>query len=179
MSTKLSEIARQVVSDIKSEKEEAIYRFLPTLYIGIASNNEIEGSSYPYLLDTVPIAIIVISYSYQVITQDDQSAYIVFIDEKRIPSDRITKGEWTVRFNSPYTNFYRTYVREAIISNDEVKLVLPVNPRIGVKEIEGVWNIFQKVRGNMTLEELALLGELYTAGGYCPSAYHTMVSSLS
>lgn len=171
----IKDLAKEVVKDITSNKFGDIRIFETPTYIAVDSKNNISDSSLPYILDNATTAIILLPYIYMVWTNTDKSQFVIFIDEKHIPSNNIEKNGWRLKFNDPYTSFNRTYIRSAIISNSTLELTLPVESIIEPKDIERIWKIFNKIHKDTTINELKLLGDLYEEMGGCPYSYSPRV----
>lgn len=176
----LSALAREVVQDITSQKEGLILGFQPTTYIAITNDGDIEDSDFPYILKYADIGVILIPYNYLVISQEDYSQYVIFIDNKGIPNNKIRRKGWTLYFDTPITQSYRTYVRRAVFKNDRFELSLPVHCIIEPVHFKKVWDIFVQLSEDVDMETLKQLGEEYRLKGGCPTGYpNIIVRSLS
>lgn len=165
--------AKMVVHDLCAEKVFDIEKFNNPTYVAISDKNVTSESTMPYILEEADSAIILLPFVYKVWTNTDISQYVVFIDENQLPTDRISNGSWTLKFDEPKTSSYRTYYREAIISNGEIELILPVKTPICIDDIERIWKIFIKTDDINDIKGLELLAELYTEMKGCPYSYNT------
>ena len=168
-------LAKQVISDIMSVKEGSISDFYAPTYYAIMSNGEIEDSELPYILRYAEIAVVMLPYSYTMITKDWCSRYIIFIDGRGIPNNKIQHNGWTLKFDTPITDYYKTKVRYAIISNHNFEFILPVEENIEPTSFHKVWRLFSRLTPNTDFYEIKLLTEAYRQQGGCPDGYNNIV----
>lgn len=171
MAKDLSSIAKAVIVDLKEEKCDNITKFGHPLFFAIYPDNRIEASTFAYILGECDKAIVILPFTYLVFTSYDESGYVIFIDERGIPTNKLTSNGWTLSFDEPKTSALRTYKREATISNAKWELVLPVRPTIHEADMEKVWSIFIQVQSISSLEGLKQLCTRYEEMGGCPYSY--------
>lgn len=133
----LKDLAVQIVNDWAKMKQGNINVFRPAKFFSLSLNGNVKESSLPYHLDKGDYAMVVIPFVYTVVTAEDSSAYVIFIDRDGNVDDSITINEWSLRFNEPLTAYYRTYDRHAYISKGNCLSTSERLVRLQVKYSEG------------------------------------------
>ena len=94
------EIADDFEKEIVKKNHICVYR---TKYVAIDDKNQVDISSYAYNIEKSKYAVIFLIYSYTVVTQEDMSTFVLFLDDKgRIDSKLVIDG-WEIKFNDPIT----------------------------------------------------------------------------
>lgn len=155
-------VANNAISELKRVKGDSL-RFSTPTYIAIREDGTIDSSNLWLILKDAKMAVVLLPYSYVVLTAKDSSAFILFIDDKGYCSDSININGWNLRFDTPKEKLYRTYNRIATISKDgyEVTLKTPYGT-IQPNDFKRIWKYFKLIS---TIHEdfasLQLYAELY------------------
>lgn len=137
-------IANDAIAELKREKEKGkSLRFNTPIYFAIGADDTIEQSNLWLILKTASIAVIILPYTYRVITAEDSSAFVLFIDDKGHCSDSISVKGWNLRFDTPKESLYRTYLRYATISKGvhEITLQTPYGTLYS-NDFNRIWKYF-------------------------------------
>lgn len=156
------EIANRAISELKKSKEGHL-RFGTPSFLAIAEDDKIETSIFSFNLKEAYIAVVILPYSYRVVTADDSSAFVIFIDSNGYCNDSITINGWTLMFETPKESSYRTYHRYATISKDEIELTLSTpNGSLTPDDFKQIWKYFKLISTNNECHALLpLVEELY------------------
>ena len=155
-------IANNAVSELKKVKGDSL-RFRPPTYIAIASNDTTRSSNLWMILNEAKIAVVILPYSYLVLTAEDTSAFILFINNEGYCSDSININGWELKFDTPKESSYRTYNRYATISKNgyEITLRTPCGT-LDTNDFKKIWKCFRLISTiNEDYVALPLIKELY------------------
>lgn len=138
-------IANNAISELKRVKGGPL-RFSPPTFIAIKADDTIESSNLWLILKDAKMAVVILPYSYVVLTAEDSSAFVLFIDDKGHCNDSIDVKGWNLKFDIPKESLYRTYHRVATISKDgyEVTLQTPYGT-IDPKDFKRIWKYFKLI----------------------------------
>jgi hypothetical protein len=115
------EIADDFEKEIVKKNHICVYR---TKYVAIVKKNQVDISSYAYNIEKSKYAVIFLIYSYTVVTQEDMSTFVLFLDDKgRIDSKLVIDG-WEIKFNDPITFGARSYGRDLTVSKENLSFRL-------------------------------------------------------
>lgn len=155
-------ISNNAVSELKKVKGDSL-RFRAPTYIAISSNDTIKSSNLWLNLNDAKIAVVILPYSYIVLTAEDTSAFILFIDEEGYCSDSIDVNGWNLKFDIPKESLYRTYNRYATISKNghAVTLRTPFGT-LDTNDFKKIWKCFRLISTiNEDYATLPLIKDLY------------------
>ena len=130
----------------------------------ILDGETVEYSTVPFVLDSAKRAMVIYTYTYTVMTNNDQSFFALFLDSDadNEVNDNLVIDGWKLKFDSPYTSGYRTYGRSLYMSKDN--LSLEINDHwssfLGTR-FDTYWKLFARVRECSTQKELNILKELF------------------
>lgn len=155
-------IANNAISELKRAKGNSL-RFNTPIYFAIYSDDSIESSSLWFILNDAKFVVVLLPYSYRVLTAEDTSAFVLFIDDSGHCSDSIYVNGWNLRFDSPKERLYRTYNRYATISKNghEITLATP-GSSVTLSAFTKIWNYFKLISNKKDdYAPLYLYKELY------------------
>lgn len=155
-------IANNAIAEIKRVKRGSL-RFSAPVYLAISTHGSVESSSLWLILKNANLAALILPYKYRVITAEDSSAFILFIDNKGNCNDSIDLNGWKLKFDAPIERLYRTYQRSAIISKAGHKVFLKTpHGTITPDDFKRIWNYFRQISTiNEDFASLPLYQELY------------------
>ncbi len=155
-------IANNAIAELKRAKGSSL-RFNAPIYLAINADDSIESSNLWFILNDATFAVILYPYTYRVLTAEDTSAFVLFIDDKGHCSDNIYVNGWNIRFDSPKERFYRTYNRYATISKSGHEITLATPGRsLTLSAFTKIWNYFKLISNkNDDYASLYLYKELY------------------
>lgn len=155
-------IANNAIAELKRAKGSSL-RFNAPIYLAINAENSIESSNLWFILNDATFAVILCPYTYRVLTAEDTSTFVLFIDDNGHCSDNICVNGWNLRFDSPKERFYRTYNRYATISKSghEITLATP-GSTVTLSAFTKIWSYFNLISNiNDDYASLYLYKELY------------------
>ncbi len=138
-------IANDAISELKRVKRKSL-RFDPPTYLAILEDDTVIFSNLWLILKEAKVAVVILPYSYRVVTAEDASAFILFIDEKGHCNDSIDLNEWNLKFNAPYESLYRTYERHAVISKAGHNVCLKISHgTLTTNDFKRIWKYFKLI----------------------------------
>lgn len=155
-------LANDAISELKRVKGDSL-RFNTPAYLAIYANDTIEYSNLWLILKDAAIAVVILPYTYKVITAEDSSAFVLFIDATGHCNDSIDLNGWNLKFDSPKEGLYRTYNRYATISKvgHEITLKTPYGT-LTPDDFKRIWKYFKLISNiNEDYVSLQLFRELY------------------
>lgn len=155
-------LANNAIAELKRFKGSSL-RFNAPIYLAISKDDTIKHSSLWLILQDADIGVVILPYTYVVLTAEDTSAFILFIDANGHCDDNIVINGWNLRFDTPKESFYRSYHRYATISKDgyEITLTTPYGT-ITPSDFERIWKYFKLISTiNEDYASLPLYSELY------------------
>lgn len=156
----ITEIAKKFPKLIKEQHPHI--RIFETKYLTIDEDDVVRISSYPYDLEKAKIVLVICSYTYVVITQEDSSNFFLFMDQSGWKEDYYVIDGWTISFNRPCTSMYRTYSRECTISKDNLKISFYLRPAWEMAErIQKLWPYITEIVKSKTQRELDYIHQAY------------------
>lgn len=155
-------IANNAIAELKRAKGSSL-RFNAPIYFAINADNSIESSNLWFILSDAKLAVIILPYTYRVLTAEDTSAFIMFIGDNGHCSDSINVNGWNLKFDSPKERFYRTYNRYATISKSGHKITLATpGSSVTLSTFTKIWSYFKLISNkNDDYASLYLYKELY------------------
>ena len=155
-------IANDAIAQLKRVKGNSL-RFSAPTYLAILEDDTLISSNLWLILKDAKKAVVVLPYSYVVLTAEDTSAFILFIDEKGHCNDSINLNGWNLKFDAPKEGFYRTYNRYATISKGgyEETLSTPKGD-VTTNDFKKIWKYFKLISTiNEDYVSLSLIKDLY------------------
>ena len=115
------------------------------------------------ILNEAKIAAVILPYSYLVLTSEDTSAFILFIDNEGYCNDSININGWELKFDIPKESSYRTYNRYAKISKNGHEITLRTAcGTLDINDFKKIWKYFRLISTiNEDYVALPLIKELY------------------
>lgn len=155
-------IANNAIAELKRAKGNSL-RFNAPIYLAINADNSIESSNLWFILKDAKLAVIILPYTYRVLTAEDTSAFIMFIGDNGHCSDSINVNGWNLKFDSPKERFYRTHNRYATISKSGHKITLATpGSSVTLSAFTKIWSYFKLISNkNDDYASLYLYKELY------------------
>lgn len=155
-------IANDAIVELKRVKGNSL-RFNAPTYLAILEDDTVISSNLWLILKEAKVAVEILPYSYRVVTAEDASAFILFIDEKGHCNDSIDLNEWNLKFNAPYESLYRTYERHAVISKTGHNVCLKISHgTLTTSDFKRIWKYFKLISTiNEDYVSLPLIKELY------------------
>ncbi len=155
-------IANESIVELKRVKGNSL-RFNAPTYLAILEDDTVIFSNLWLILKEAKVAVVILPYSYRVVTAEDASAFILFIDEKGHCNDSIDLNEWNLKFNAPYESLYRTYERHAVISKAGHNVCLKISHgTLTTSDFKRIWKYFKLISTiNEGYVSLPLIKELY------------------
>ena len=137
----IASIANQAITELKRVKTNL--RFRSPLYLAIQNETQIEHSNLWFILKDISLAVIILPYSYIVLTAEDSSAFVLFIEENGNCKDYLVRRGWTLKFDTPKESLYRTYQRQASISNGLYEIILSTPAGdLTIEDFKKIWEYF-------------------------------------
>ena len=81
-------IANDAIAELKKVKGTSLLFGAP-VYLAISADGSVESSNLWLILKNANFAAVILPYNYRVITAEDSSAFILFIDDKGKCTDSI------------------------------------------------------------------------------------------
>lgn len=155
-------IANFAISELKRIKGNSL-RFNSPSYLAILADDTVESSNLWLILKDAKRAVVILPYSYRVITAEDSSAFILFIDENGRCNDSINLNGWNLKFDAPHERLYRTYKRYATISKEGYEIILETaHSIITLNDFKKIWKYFKLIsKINEDYSSLQIFKELY------------------
>lgn len=155
-------LANNAISELKRVKEGSLRFYAPT-YLTISKDDTINYSNLWLILKDAYVAVVLLPYSYTVLTAEDSSAFILFIDANGHCDDNIVINGWNLRFDPPKERYYRTYIRYATISKAGYKIVLKTpSGTVTPDDFQRIWKYYKLISTiNDDYSSLQLYKELY------------------
>lgn len=155
-------IANNAISELKRIKGDSLCFNVPT-FLAIMADDTIEYSNLWLILKNAKIAVVILPYSYVVLTAKDSSAFILFIDDRGYCNDSIDINGWMLKFDTPKESLYRTYNRYAIISKAGYEVTLgTIHGTLSPDDFKRIWKYFKLISTiNDDYALLPLVKELY------------------
>lgn len=155
-------IANDAIVELKRVKGNSL-RFNAPTYLAILEDDTVISSNLWLILKEAKVAVVILPYSYRVVTTEDASALILFIDEKGHCNDSIDLNGWNLKFNAPYESLYRTYERHAVISKARHNVCLKISHgTLTTSDFKRIWKYFKLISTiNEDYVSLPLIKELY------------------
>lgn len=155
-------IANESIVELKRVKGNSL-RFNAPTYLAILEDDTVISSNLWLILKEAKVVVVILPYSYRVVTTEDASAFILFIDEKGHCNDSIDLNEWNLKFNAPYESLYRTYERHAVISEACHNVCLKISHgTLTTSDFKRIWKYFKLISTiNEDYVSLPLIKELY------------------
>ena len=132
----------------------------------ILDGETVEYSTVPFVLDSAKRAMVIYTYTYTVVTNNDQSFFALFLDSdaNNEANDYIVMDGWKLKFDTPYTSGYRTFSRSLNMSKDDLSLEIYSHCSAFTNSgFDTYWKLFARVRECSTQKELNILKELFQA----------------
>lgn len=155
-------IANDAIAELKRVKGTSL-RFNAPTYLAILEDDTVISSNLWLMLKEAKVVAIILPYSYRVVTAEDTSAFVLFIDEKGHCNDSIDLNGWNLKFNAPYERLYRTYERSAVISKAVHNVSLRIsNGTLTTNDFKRIWKYFKLISTiNEDYVSLSLIKDLY------------------
>lgn len=155
-------IANDAITELKRIKGKSL-RFNAPTYIAISSDATINSSNLWINLKNANIAVVILPYVYRVLTAEDSSAFILFIDDNGNCNDSIDINGWNLKFDTPKECLYRTYNRSAIISKGGYEITLKTSHgTLTISDFKKIWKYFKLISAiNDDYSSLQLYEDLY------------------
>ena len=132
----------------------------------ILDGETVEYSTVPFVLDSAKRAMVIYTYTYTVMTNNDQSFFALFLDSDadNEVNDNLVIDGWKLKFDSPYTSGYRTYGRSLYMTKENLSLQIHDHWSCYLGGgFDTYWKLFARVRECSTQKELNILKELFLA----------------
>lgn len=157
-----ADIANNAISELKRVKGDSL-RFSAPVYLAILADDTVKSSHLWLILKNAKTAVVMLPYSYVVLTAKDTSAFILFIDDNGNCNDSLEVNGWNLKFDAPKERLYRTYNRDATISKagHEITLRTP-SGTVTTDDFKKIWKYFKLISTiNEDYASLQLYQELY------------------
>ena len=155
-------IANDAIAELKKVKGTSLLFGAP-VYLAISADGSVESSNLWLILKNANFAAVILPYDYRVITAEDSSAFILFIDDKGKCTDSIDINGWKLKFDAPIERLYRAYKRYATISKAGYEVILKTpHGIIAPDDFKRIWIYFRRISTiNEDFASLPLYQELY------------------
>lgn len=139
------EIARDYRKKFIDENKSVWSNSIKSVYISINGDNA-KASTNPYSMEHAEHELVIFSYLYTVVTQENSSLVPLFFNANGEIEDFIIIDGWKLYFSSPVTSMYRCYNTYVYMVKDGMEIRVDISPWDVAEEFPRIWNLFYIVK---------------------------------